>query len=35
MGIACMELCIGYEEEIGHPDAAADAERVVRLKALV
>ena len=32
--IACMELCIAYEEEIGHPDAAADAERVAKLKML-
>ena len=31
--IAHMELCVAYEQEINHPDAAADAARVAKLKA--
>ncbi len=30
--IAHMELCVAYEQEINHPDAAADAARVAQLK---
>jgi hypothetical protein len=28
-----MQVLVDYEQEIGHPDAAADAERVAALRA--
>jgi hypothetical protein len=31
--VELMSVCVAYETDTGHPDAAADAERVAQLKA--